>query len=177
MASDTPSPSASHPALVAALFADEATLEQAIARLTLLGVDRADMTVPKIESIDQAAGLHDSEAPTTDTDARQMRTLQASLAAVATAFTASGVVIATGGAALPALAAAAAGLAGGGAAGALSTAAQNTRHEERATAAAEGRLILKVNLRGKVGTDDVIQALLHSGAMELRAPPGSSTAT
>jgi hypothetical protein len=128
-------------------FQSDAALQDAVARLELLGFDRSSLSVPSTGS---AHGTPESGAgaPNTDDDQRQIRVLGSSTAAVAGAMVGAGVVVATGGAAAVAMAAAAGlGLASGGATYAAVDAADATNHDGREQAAAAGELILTVLIR------------------------------
>lgn len=132
---------------VQALFPTDAALQDAIGRLTLLGFDRADLSVPDRANDDPAAEAP-AAMPNTETDTRQARTLASSMAGAVGAVAAAGATIATGGAA--ALVVGAALAAGAGAAGlanvggtAVGTAASDTRDE----AGARGELHLMVRTR------------------------------
>lgn len=116
-----------------ALFRDPEALNGAISDLTSAGVDRADMSILAQEGLldgtvvqpvgDMSHAADNPNAPRqavyADTDVRQGRTLLTSMASVIAALAASGAIVLTGGAALPALAAAAGAGLGVGAIGAL----------------------------------------------------------
>jgi hypothetical protein len=131
---------------VQGVFPSDAALQDAIARLTRAGFDRADFSLPEAAPAPSRA-TPEGEAgnPNTEDDQRQTRTLGNSMAASAGAMAAAGAVIATGGAALPAVAAAVAGGVGLGAATNVATTASNkVEHDEREEAAARGELVLSV---------------------------------
>jgi hypothetical protein len=92
---------------VQGIFEDDQTLQDAIARLTLAGFDRADLSLPIASPAPgEATPELGAATPTTDIDRQQMRTLGASAAAATGAIAAAGITIATGGLAAAAAAAA-----------------------------------------------------------------------
>jgi hypothetical protein len=169
MPSDLPKPGpviADTIAEVQGIFATDAALQDAIGRLTLLGFDRAALSLPKaFLNIAEATPNEGAQNPDTEDDARQLRTLGSSTAAVVGAAIGAGLTVATGGAALPALAAAAGlGLVSGGGVFAASTAAAGIQHEERASAAAAGQLVLAVSLRQAGDAAKAEAAMRDAGA-------------
>ena len=95
---------------VQGLFPSNATLEDAILRLTGDGFDRADISIPDVSPTRAEATPEQGAAnPNTDVDDQQSRTLHTGLAASVGALAAAGAVVATGGLAAPAIAAAVAG--------------------------------------------------------------------
>jgi hypothetical protein len=131
---------------VQGMFTSDAALQEAIARLTGAGFDRADFRMPAAPRRPGEATKEEAETPPiSEADARQARTLHTSTAASVGALAAAGATVATGGAA--ALAAAAA-VAGGVGAGLLTKAATDTsselEHEDRDAAAKKGELVLGV---------------------------------
>lgn len=151
------------------LFPSNATLEDGIARLTADGFDRADISIPdanppSVDTTPEQGALN----PNTETDDRQLRTLQTGLAASAGALAAAGAVIATGGAAAPAVAAAVAGGAGmGAAASGVSTAASASKISAREEAASRGELVLSVALRNASQRNKAEAAMWKAGAMRV----------
>jgi hypothetical protein len=133
---------------VRASFPSDAALQDAIDRLTRAGFDRADLSLPAAHPpAAQATPERGAADPNTEDDTRQIRTMQTSMAGSTGALIAAGVVVATGGAALPALAAAAAaGLGVGGLVAAANTAAVHAEHASREAAAELGELLLSVRL-------------------------------
>ena len=115
------------------MFHDPHALNGAISELAGAGVDRAEMSILAREGYldgdlakpyaDMRRAEDDPAAPRhaiyADTDVRQGRTLLTSMASVIAALAASGAVVMTGGAALPAIAAAIGAGGGVGAIGAL----------------------------------------------------------
>jgi hypothetical protein len=152
------------------VFRTDAALQDAIGRLTRIGFDRADLSLPDLTA-DAAHRTPEQGAqnPHTEDDNRQMRTLHASMAGSVGAMLAAGVVIATGGLALPAVAAAAA---AGVGAGALAHGAEGAmdaaQTRERQYAAAEGRLVLAARLKDATLRAQAIDALNGAGAEEVR---------
>jgi hypothetical protein len=162
---------------VQASFPNDAALQDAIGRLTLLGFDRADLTLPHaapaVATPEQGASV-----PTTETDTRQARTLATSLAGATGALAATGITIATGGAALIAVGAAAA--VGAGAAGLANLggdAVERFQTSEREDAARQGELVLTVNARTPEQVARAQAALHDAGAtlVSVRATDGSAS--
>jgi hypothetical protein len=134
------------PVAVRATFARADQMQDAVARLSVSGFDRADLGLPSPASVE---GLEPpefgSKPASTPADARQARTLGVSTAAAAAAIAAVGVTVATGGAALPAIAAAGvAGSAAGGAVFAVTDAAASAEQSDRDGRAEDGELVLAV---------------------------------
>ena len=185
--SETSSNPAAGPALpeeveeVQGIFPSDAALQTAIDKLERHGFHRAELSLPiaRPDSSDNnpSAG---AENPNTEDDARQTRTLHASMAGSTAALLAGGIVVmASGGAALvPAgIAAAAAGLGVGGAGAMLSTAANRAEHELREEAAAAGQLVLAVHVSDPAQFPVVEQAMEEAGATKIarvvRASPSA----
>ncbi len=147
-------------------FPNDAALQDAISRLSMAGFDRADISVPDAAPTPTGATPdRAAENPNTEDDSQQARTLHTSMAASVGAMAAAGVVIATGGAALPAVAAAVAGGAGIGAAvRGITGAADTVQHGEREEAASRGELLLSVRLR-----EDTRQAVAETAMREAGA--------
>jgi hypothetical protein len=133
---------------VQAIFPSDAALQDAIARLTQAGFDRADLSLPHVApSPSRATPEQGAANPDTETDARQERTLHTSMAGSVGALAAAGVTVATGGAALAAVAAAAAaGLGVGALVNAATTAGDRANSEARDRAAASGTLVLSARV-------------------------------
>jgi hypothetical protein len=131
---------------VEGIFPSDAALEDAVARLTKVGFDRAELSLPAANPPpSQATPERGAETVTTETDMRQMRTLGTGLAASAAGMAAAGAVIATGGAAAAAVGAAAvAGLSAGALTDAAGKAGDRVRQESRAESAVRGDLVLAV---------------------------------
>lgn len=151
---------------VEGVFPSDASLQDAIGRLTRAGFDRAALSLP-------AANPHPSNAtpsagaadPTTEDDQRQTRTLGSSMAATAAAFIGAGVTVATGGAALAAVAVAAgAGVAAGGAFSAAHMAAEGVAQDERDNAAAAGQLVLAATAKDPDAVLKATMAMQAAGA-------------
>jgi hypothetical protein len=136
---------------VLGVFPNEAALEDAIARLTTAGFDRADLSLPLVDApAAEKTPEQGAAAPMTEDDRQQARTLHISGFGSAAALAAAGVTVATGGAAAVAAAAAlAAGAAAGGVAAAITRGGDMTQHEDRAAAAAAGRLMLSARVTGE----------------------------
>lgn len=166
---------------VQGIFPSDAALQDAIATLTRHGFDRAEFSLPAARpgpsQNNPSAG---AENPNTEDDARQTRTLHASMAGSTAALLAAGVVVmSSGGAALvPAgIAAAAAGIGAGGLGAAVATASNRAEHELREEAAAKGELVLAVHLRDPLQLPIVEQAMEAAGATRIarviRASPAA----
>jgi hypothetical protein len=121
-------------------------MQEAVSKLSLSGFDRADLSLPTPGLVEGTETPEEGTKPaSTESDARQARTLGASTAATTAALAAAGVTIATGGAALPAVAAAAvAGGAAGGSIFAIHGAADKMEQTDRETRASTGDLVLAV---------------------------------
>jgi hypothetical protein len=151
---------------VQGIFPSDAALQDAMSRLTLLGFDRAALSLPTASPRPgEATPEAGAEDPNTEDDARQIRTLQSSMAAAVGAAVGAGLTVASGGAALPAFAAAAGlGLASGGGVFAARTAANDAQHDSRDEAAASGELVLAVNLRDASEAAKAEAAMQEAGA-------------
>ncbi len=164
---------------IQALFASNATLEDAIVRLTSAGFDRADISIPDVSPTrDEATPEQGAANPNTEVDDQQMRTLHTGLAASVGAMAAAGAVVATGGLAAPAIAAAVAGGVGlGAAAQGVTRAADRIEDTARDEAAQRGELVLSVALRQPGQRTKAEAAMWRAGAMRVTAvsrtpPPG-----
>ena len=156
---------------VQGIFPSDEALQDAIARLTQSGFDRADLSLPTAQPPSQMATPEQGASlPTTDTDVRQVRTMATSMAGTVGAFAAAGAVIATGGLAAVAIGAAVA--AGGGAAllaNAAGNAAGNVQHEGRQDSAARGELVLSVRATDASRQASAVQIMRASGAIGVTA--------
>jgi len=151
---------------VRGVFSTEAALQEAISRLTHAGFDRADLSRPKAGlSAHENTPEQGADDPNTDQDSQQLRTLETSMAGSVGALAAAGIVVATGGAALPALAAAAAAglLVGGGTSLAVNAAAQPGL-DERAVEAANGELVLAIRAPTSADRERAEAVLAEAGA-------------
>lgn len=153
------------------MFATDAAMQDAVARLTQAGFDRADLSLPAVGN-DAATATPEQGAsnPNTDTDMRQVRTMGASMAGTAAAFAAAGLTIATGGVA--ALAIGAAVVAGGGAAALVETlggAASDAQHSARDEAAAHGELVLSVRTINAERVERATSLMQAAGAAKVAA--------
>jgi len=156
---------------VQGVFPSEAAMEAAMSKLTLAGFDRAALSLPHTRP---APGMATPElgadAPVTDTDMRQARTMGTSMAGTIGAFAAAGAVVATGGAA--AVAAVAAVAVGAGAAltaNAAGNAADAAQSESRAEAAAAGTLVLSVAAPDAAKQSLAEQIMRSAGATKVAA--------
>jgi hypothetical protein len=154
-----------------ATFAGADQMQDAVAKLCLSGFDRADLSLPSPASVEGLETPESGSKPaSTEADARQARTLGASLAASAAALAAAGVTVATGGAAVPAVAAAAAaGGAAGGSVFAIHGAADNAEQQDRDRRAADGNLILAVRVTTAAKQADAEAILRAAGATGIEA--------
>ena len=154
---------------VQGIFPSDGALQDAIAKLTLAGFDRADLSLPATNPAAAAATPDMGAAPpTTDTDVRQVRTMGTSMAGTIGAFAAAGATVATGGAAGVAIAAAAAvGVGSALAANASGNAANDVQTEGRNEAAASGRLVLAVHANTAESQALAQRLMRESGASEV----------
>lgn len=154
---------------VRATFANPDQMQDAVGRLSVSGFDRADLSLPSESGGSGETDLTaESKPASTEDDARQARTLGASLAGTAAALAAAGVTIATGGAAAPAVAAAAiAGGAAGGTAFAVHGAADQTEQRSREARAAAGDLVLTVHIKTAAKQQEAEEILRAAGATNI----------
>lgn len=156
---------------VRAAFASPDQMQDAVSRLSVSGFDRADLSLPSPGLTD---GTETPEAGTkpasTESDARQARTLGASTAGAAAALAAAGVTVATGGAAAPAVAAAVvAGGAAGGSVFAVHGAADLMEQKDRDDRAASGDLVLAVRTPTEAKRTEAEAILRAAGATSIKA--------
>ncbi len=153
------------------MFASDAAMQDAVARLTQAGFDRADLSLPAADNSAATATPEQGAAIlTTDTDMRQVRTMGASMAGTAAAFAAAGMTIATGGVA--ALAIGAAVVAGGSVAALVETAGGavgNAQHASRDAAAARGELVLSARTINPERVDRATSLMQAAGATKVAA--------
>jgi hypothetical protein len=156
---------------VRGVFGSDAALRAAIDALTGSGFDRADLSLPSTDPEPAKATPEQGAAnPTTDADARQQRTLHASMAGSVGALAAAGVTIATGGAAAAAAAAAlAAGLGAGVLAEGAATASNAAEHAAHEREAAAGRLVLSVRITSPERRERAQRVLEGAGASGVAA--------
>lgn len=156
---------------VQGVFPSDAALQDAIAKLTLAGFDRAAFSLPTTRPSAAAATPEAGAAdPMTDTDVRQARTMGTSMAGTIGAFAAAGATIATGGAAAVAIAAAAA--IGGGAAlaaNAAGNAASEVQSTTRDSAAAAGELVLSVHAPSAEQQSEAERIMREAGASRVES--------
>ncbi|GAN77405.1 hypothetical protein [Acidisphaera rubrifaciens] len=141
------------------VFPSETALRDAVARLSLAGFDRAELSVPS-----GVAGM-DAAPPQTEVDQRQARTLGTSMAASSGAMVGAGLAAAAGIAVAPiAAAAVVGGLAAGAIAGAAASGAKSAEDASEQQRAAAGQLILTVRLRDRAQQGEVERAFKEAGA-------------
>ena len=147
-------------------FPSDASLQDAMAQLTLHGCDRADLSLPKFDPPAGGATPDESaENPDTDVDDRQVRTLVTGMAGYLGAAVVAGATVATGGAIGLALAAAAAvGIGTGLTANAADTAFSEAEHAQREVLAQQGRLVLSVHAWDEEGQQEIMAILQAAGA-------------
>jgi hypothetical protein len=154
---------------VQAVFGSDEALQDGIAKLTLAGFDRAEISLPTAQpAAAEATPEQGAQDPNTREDDAQMRTMHTSMAGAVGAMAAAGITIATGGAAAVAMAAAAA--IGAGAAGiahSASRVADAVQHEDREEKAARGELVLSVLAKDAQRQQAAIQALTGAGALRV----------
>lgn len=173
---ETGTPRAGTPALADTIeetrgvFASDAALQDAVARLGRLGFDRARLSLPKAHP-GAAEGTQEAGAdnPNTEDDARASRTVQVSTAAAAAGMAGAAMVAATGGALLAVAAAgAAAGALAGGGIFAAATASNDAEHADRAHAARQGTLVLTAMLQAPGDAARAEAAMREAGATDVR---------
>ena len=159
---------------VQARFPNDATLQDALTQLGLVGYDRSDFSLPE-DQLDPASGTLDEDAgePTEDASKRQLRTMAGGMAGTVAAFALAGATIATGGAAgVAALGAAALGAGTTAATAAATTAAEKASDRagvaERDERGAEGTLLLAVRTRGDAQVQQVTEIVRAAGATDMR---------
>ena len=151
-------------------FPTDAAMQDALARLTLAGYDRADFSLPD----DQKSSLTNTpnegaENPTDAIDKAQLRTMGTSMAGYAGAAAVAGATLATGGAAGLAVAAAAAvGIGSGLAANAAGQAVDASDVADRDAKGAAGHLILAVRTRSDAKAAEVSEIMRQAGAADVR---------
>ncbi len=147
-------------------FPSDATMQDALAQLTLAGYDRADFSLPEEQHARSSdTPTEGAENPTDDTDKAQLRTLGTSMAGYAGAVAVAGAVIATGGAALLAVGGAAAvGVGTAAAANAAGQAADAATVAERDRRGAAGTLVLAVRTTTQAQADQVAGIMQKAGA-------------
>ena len=150
-------------------FPNNATLQDALGRLTIAGYDRADFSLPDEQAATMPTPNETAENPTDEIDKAQLRTMGTSMAGFAGAATAGGVVLATGGlAAVAAAAAAAVGLGAGAVAGATGLAVDRNQEAEHDRRGAEGRLILAVRARNEEKATEITALMQQAGGTDVR---------
>ncbi len=156
---------------VQGVFASNAALEDAVARLTQAGFDHADLSLPMASpAASQATPEQGAETVTTETDLQQARTLGTSMAGSIGMAAAAGLTVATGGALAAAAAAGVVGALGAGAlAGAAGNAAGEQEHAARDAAARAGTLVLAVRITGPERQVRAEQAMQAAGATKVAA--------
>ncbi len=158
-----------------AYFPNDATLQDAMGRLTLLGFDRADLSLPDMHSAE--ATPDQADAATSDIDSKQVRTMASGITGTAAGM-AVAATLATGGLAAP-LVAAGAGLSALGVAAAttgVGVAADQAGSSERDRLGAEGKLILAVRIRTQEQTRNATEALNGAGATKVASITRASEA-
>ena len=151
-------------------FPDDATMQDALGRLTIAGYDRADFSLPEEQEGTTPTPNESAENPVDDIDKAQMRTMGTSMAGYAGAVAVAGATLATGGAALLAVAGAAAVGAGAGiAANAAGNAVDQANVEDRNARGAAGTLILAVRARSPEKAAEIETLMRQAGATEVSA--------
>ena len=147
-------------------FPDDATLQDALGRLTLAGYDRADFSLPDDQpTVASSTPNESADNPTDNIDKAQLRTMGTGMAGYIGAVAVAGATIATGGAAGLAIAAAAAVGAGTAAvANAAGQAADQAGVEERNQRGAAGTLTLAVRATSDEEAQEVVHLMQLAGA-------------
>jgi len=151
-------------------YPTDAAMQDGMSRLKLAGYDRADLSLP-FEHGGEPSGTPNeaAENPVDEIDKAQVRTMGTSMAAYAGAAAATGITLATGGAAGLAIAAAAAiGLGSGVAASAASQAADQANVDRRNDLGAHGRLVLAVRTTSDEEVAEVTSLMQQTGALDIR---------
>ncbi len=163
---------------VQGIFPSNAAMEDAIAKLTLAGFDRADFSLPTTSPTGSTATPEQgAETPLTDTDMRQVRNMGTGMAGTIGAFAAAGATIATGGVAGVAIAAAAAVGAGSAlAANAIGTAAKTSQEEAHDADARAGTLVLSVHAATPEKQAEAERIMRATGASKVAAITRTSKA-
>ncbi len=160
---------AEHVEEVQGQFPSNATMQDAVGRLTLAGFDRAALSLPQPHPTGTGdTPTEGADAVTSDIDKRQLRTMGTGMAGYLGAAAAAGATIATGGAAGLAIAAAAA--VGAGAAAAASagtTAIEETDTAELERMAAAGQLVLAVRATSEAEAQKAMQMMKEAGATQV----------
>ncbi|MBV8091733.1 MAG: hypothetical protein JO110_00575 [Acetobacteraceae bacterium] len=152
---------------VIAYFRDCDSMESAIAELGMAGFDRSDLSLPhfKSGSIEEEGPDTGADAPETDDDRRQIRTLQTSLVAATAALVACAVVAFFSDSwALTIIAAIVAGVTSGFAVEVLARRYDRLRHDIRDTAGRCGDLVLAVRICDPAKNATVEKLLSKAGA-------------
>lgn len=148
-------------------FANDAALQDAISRLSLLGFDRADFSIPDPDTV-RATPDEGAEAAPSNIDNTQLRTMASGITGTAAGM-AVGAAVATGGLAAP-LVAAVAGVSALGAAAAttgIGVTADHAGVAARDQLGAAGKLILAVRLRDNALLQQAEAAMRDAGATEI----------
>ncbi len=158
-----------------AYFPNDAALQDAMARLTLLGLDRADLSLPDVHAA--TATPDAADAATSDIDTQQVRTMASGITGTAAGMVVAAT-LATGGLAAP-LVAVGAGLSALGAAATttgVGVAADQAGSSERDRLGAEGKLILAVRMRTPEQAQAATDAMRDAGATKVAAITRASEA-
>ncbi len=150
-------------------FPNDAALQDAIGRLTLLGFDHADFSLPDpyaaAETPDAGA-----EAVTDNIDKTQLRTMASSIGSASAASLVAGALVATGvGAGVVAAAAAATAVGTAAAATGAGVVTDQANVAQRDRLGAAGKLVLAVRTPTEQKARDAIQAMRAAGAENVNA--------
>jgi outer membrane lipoprotein SlyB len=153
-----------------ASFTSADAMQRAIDTLAVNGFDHADLGLIEGDSRNEAIPRDSDTKPAYgEADARQARTLHASGAATAAGLAAAGITVATGGLAAVAIGAAVvAGAAAGGITHAISTAANESEQLERDARAADGQLVLSVQVPTAEKRSRAEEILHAAGARDMK---------
>jgi hypothetical protein len=164
-----PVPTATEPHRITGRFASSDQMQDAMGRLTLLGFDRADLSISD-GCVAGGVSAPGAEAKTayTDEDAQQARTLHVSGAATVAALAGAAITIGTGGVAAAAIGVAlVAGAAAGSGAVAATTVANDEERRDRDIMASAGALILTVQTKNTELHAKARAALRDAGATDI----------
>ena len=149
-------------------FPTDAALQDALGRLTLLGFDHADFSLPDPNAPDTTPD-QGAEAATDDIDKTQLRTMASSMTGASAASLVAGALVATGGVAagVVAGAAAAAAVSAAAATTGAGVVADQANAAKRDRLGAAGKLILAVRTRTDEKAQQAMEAMRQAGAQDV----------
>ena len=173
MSDSAPSESSSGPKLTGdahelqGSFPSDTAMQEALSKLTLLGFDHADFSLPDPNA--PSGTPDDAVAATDEVDKTQMRTMASGMTGATAGVGIAGVLMATGGVAAPIVAAIAGASAIGGVAATsgAGVVADQADSSARDKLAAEGKLILAVRTRNAEMAQKAEAAMREAGATDV----------